>query len=288
VKRLGPELKMPKLKGSEMKVPPFLSDLYFDLRDRRLLPLVALILIGIVAAPVLLKGSASEPEAGPAPIAGAGSAEPAGQTLTVVRAEPGLRNYRKRLAHRSPTNPFEQRFDGARLKGSQLNEVPPTGSSGASTETSSSTGTSQETIVTSPSGAPGGETGGAGGEPGKLVFFTFAVDVQISRIETKADGTVDETEPNLHQKVLPPTALPGKKAPVVTYLGLGSKVHLPMFMVSNDVSEVDGKNQCISAGAICQLIMLQPGKPEVFVYGPNKVRYKIVVTHVEPIVDGHS
>jgi len=40
MKRLkgGPELKMP-----ELKMPPFLVDLYLDLRDRRLLPLVAFV-----------------------------------------------------------------------------------------------------------------------------------------------------------------------------------------------------------------------------------------------------
>jgi hypothetical protein len=124
MKRIGPELKMPKLRGGEMKVPPFLSDLYADLRDRRLLPLVALILVAIVAAPVLLAGDPPEPEPVPAPVVG-GSA-PAAQSLTVVKAEPGLRNYKKRLAHRSPTNPFKQRFAGSpSLKGAQLNSVPP-------------------------------------------------------------------------------------------------------------------------------------------------------------------
>lgn len=48
----GPELKMP-----EMKVPTFLSDLYWDLHDRRLLPLVALIVVAIVAVPFLLGGT---------------------------------------------------------------------------------------------------------------------------------------------------------------------------------------------------------------------------------------
>jgi hypothetical protein len=73
VKRIGPELKMPKLKGSEMKVPPFLSDLYYDLRDRRLLPLLALILVAIVATPFLLKEDSPEPAPAPPPVAGNGS-----------------------------------------------------------------------------------------------------------------------------------------------------------------------------------------------------------------------
>jgi hypothetical protein len=287
VKRLGPELKMPKLKGGEMKVPPFLSDLYFDLRERRLLPLVALILVGIVAAPIVLKNKSSEPESTPGPIAGAGAGQPASETLNVVRAEPGLRKYNKRLGHRSPTNPFKQRFNGAQLNGAQLNEQTTT------TESSSGTSTGSETVVTSPSGgsggsAPGGGGGGSGGESGHFVFFTFAIDVQISRAQTKPDGTVEKTDPKLHEHVLPPTTLPGAKAPVITYMGLGAKEHLPMFLISDDVSAVFGEGKCVSGTGICQLIELEPGMPEVFVFGENDVRYKIVVTKIEPVIDGHS
>ncbi len=67
MKRVGPELKMPDLKNA--KVPPFLSDLYYDLHDRRLLPLVGLVLVAIVAVPFLL-GGGSDMEEGlsPAPV----------------------------------------------------------------------------------------------------------------------------------------------------------------------------------------------------------------------------
>jgi hypothetical protein len=84
----GPELKMP-----EIKVPPFLSDLYWDLHDRRLLPIVALLVVAIVAVPFLLGGGGSE-EAKPAH-SGAASSLKREMTdvseLTVVRADPGLR-----------------------------------------------------------------------------------------------------------------------------------------------------------------------------------------------------
>ncbi|HEU4599490.1 MAG TPA: hypothetical protein VFS26_07075, partial [Solirubrobacterales bacterium] len=99
MKRIGPELKMPKLKGGEMKVPPFLSDLYFDLRDRRLLPLVVLMLVAIVAAPILLAGGSDELEPAPPGPAAVDSTPTSQKTLTVVKAAPGLRNYKKRLGH---------------------------------------------------------------------------------------------------------------------------------------------------------------------------------------------
>ena len=93
----------------ELKAPAFLADLYYDLRDRRLLPLIALVLVAIVAVPILM-GSDSESVA--PPVGGGALEAPSAQTssLTVVEATPGLRDYRKRLADRSPTNPFKQRY----------------------------------------------------------------------------------------------------------------------------------------------------------------------------------
>lgn len=294
MKRLGPELKMPKLKGGEMKVPPFVSDLYFDLRERRLLPLVILVLVAIVATPFLLAGGSKEPEAAsPPPIAG-GTASPAAKTLDVVKAEPGLRNYKKRLGRRSPTNPFKQRFDGPHLTGAQLNEpTAATTSTTSTTTTTESRSTPETTLKSSPSSQPSGSTHGGGGGneelPQGLTLFTFAIDVQITRIEPKPDGSVVKTGPTLHKEVIPPAALPGEKAPLATYLGMGASTEQPMFLVSPEVTALYGKGQCLSGGAsLCQLLSLAEGSAETFEYGPNHVRYKIEIVKVTPVVTGKS
>jgi hypothetical protein len=291
VKRLGPELKMPKLKGGEMKVPPFFSDLYADLRDRRLLPLVALILVAIVATPILLAGGSEELEPVPGPSAVAPGGAQAAQSLTVVKAEPGLRNYKKRLAHRSPTNPFKQRFAGPTgLKEAQLNSQP------SSTE-SSTTSDSETTVTTTSGGSGGGSPAGtenSGGQstdnevPHGGTLYTLQVTVQITRIETKPDGTVDKKGPTLYKDVLAPTPLPGEKTPVITYLGMGSKHHEPLFLVSNEVTAIYGEANCISGGGTCQLLALEEGFPVTFVYGDNDVRYKINLVKANPVVNGHS
>lgn len=296
MKRLGPELKMPKLKGGEMKVPPFLSDLYFDLRERRLLPLVALILVAIVATPILLAGGSSELEPAPAPgpsIEGP-STSSSERTLTVVKAAPGLRNYKKRLGHRKATNPFKQRFDGPRAAGGQLQETTTTSSSGSSsTTTESSTRVEYETTVTAPSDGSGGSSSGGGGDqsegvPPGLTYYTFAIDVEITRIESKPDGSVEKSGPTLHKEVLAPAPLPGEKAPVVTFMGSGTKDHLPLLMVSPEVTAVFGEGKCVSGTGSCQLLAVEPGFPETFEYGPNHVRYKINIVKLYAVATGHS
>lgn len=290
MKRIGPELKMPKLKGGEMKVPPFLSDLYFDLRERRLLPLVALILVAIVATPILLAGGSDEAEEpAPRPEVVTGEAAPASQrTLTVVKAAPGLRNYKKRLKHRTKTNPFKQRFNTPQTAGGELNEQTTTSTSGGSggPETVTSSPPSSEPVETSPGGGGGGN--GDPVPPSGLIYYTFAVNLQITKIETKKDGTTEKTGPTTHKEVIPPAPLPGEKAQVVTYMGIDSKTRMPLFLISPKVSAVFGEGKCVSGEETCQLIALEPGFPETFVYGENGVRYKINVLKVVPVITGHS
>ncbi|MGN6256644.1 MAG: hypothetical protein ACTHN3_02695 [Solirubrobacterales bacterium] len=277
-----------------MKVPPFLSDLYFDLRDRRLLPVVGLILVAIVATPILLAGS-SEPEVAPAPNAApVTGATPSSDTLTVVKAEPGLRNYKKRLARRSPTNPFKQRFAGPR-HGPKLNEKTSTSTASSSSSTES-TGSvpapvppSSESTGSIPSPSGGGSTGGGNQQlPPGLTTFTYAADIQITKIETKPDGSVVKTGPTLHKEVVAPTPLPGEKAPVVTYLGAGAKSHMPLFLVSPEVTAVFGEGECVAGTSVCQLLALEPGFPETLEYGPNGVRYKVNVVKIKPVISGKT
>jgi len=272
VKRIGPELKMPKFKGGETKVPPFLADLYYDIRDRRLLPVILLILVAIVAAPVLLK---DEPEEAPPPAPPAknpGIAQASAKTLTVVKSSPGLRDYKERLRHQEPANPFKQHYTGPVLEGSELNE--------------STTTTSEGSEEASSGGSETPSSGGSTVRPGQLTIFTFAVNVRIVKATTKPNGVVEQSEPEDRKKVIAPAPLPGAKAPVVTYMGIGSKNHLPLFMVSEDVSAVFGEGKCVSGTGRCQLIELEPGIPEIFEYGENHVRYKINVLKIVPVVTG--
>lgn len=281
MKRIGPELKMPNLKGSEIKVPPFLSDLYFDLRDRRLLPLIALMLVAIVATPFLLKNDSAPIEPVPPPTAGnEGAEQSAARTLTVVKAAPGLRDYKKRLSRREPKNPFKQHFTAPVLAGSELN---PQTTTTTSAEDGSSEGDSSEGGSVSPGqpstsggGSSGGEDADGNGVPDSASLITYVVDLQITKIRTKPDGSTEKTGPKLHSDVKAPAGLPGEKTPVVTYLGLGAKEpRRPMFLVSSDVTAIYGEGECISGTSSCQLIALQKGFPVTFVYGENDVRYKI-------------
>jgi hypothetical protein len=305
MKRLGPDLKMPDLKNlKNLKVPGFLGDLLFDLRDRRLLAPIALVLVAIVAVPFLLSGG-SEKSTVPPPAGSATVPTEASEaaTLTVVEAKPGLRDYRKRLRARQPTNPFKQRFTGPRVNGSEFKEA----NSPASTVTTVTTTSSGESSVsgetttgppspepTPPTPSPGASPGSSGGAEPQLTYFSWAINVWISKAGGNEADPKAGAESNVKHRVLVQTPLPGPKAPVVTYLGLSRKAaqkenaRKALLLVSNDVSSVSGEAKCVSAGEVCQLLEAEPGIPITFVYGANETRYTIKVLKIELVVTGHN
>jgi hypothetical protein len=300
MKRLkaGPELKMP-----ELKVPPFLVDLYWDLRDRRLLPLAGLIVVAILAAPFLLGGGSKEaPSAGPAAVAAVPGETATGSeasTLTVVQAKPGLREYSKRLDHRKPTDPFKQRYTSPPPSQAGPELGPETSSEGSGSSGSSETSThslSPETTTTSvpsstsessPGGSPS-KSGAGSVPPGHLTLFAFAISVKVTRTEGGEGNSQPKSESSTRHKVMPTTTLPGEKAPVVTYMGVGKGAKDALLMVSNNVKSIYGDAKCLSGTDTCQLLEVEPGLPETFVYGPNDVRYKINVLKIEPVIIGHK
>lgn len=297
MKRVGPDLMMPDLKGvKEMSAPAWLADLYWDMRERRLLPLIALVAVAIAAVPFLLGDSEAEV---PPPVAAEIAAEgPAtgvdASTLTVVEATPGLRDYKKRLKGRSPTDPFVQKYTsvpgGAKVE-STVAESPGTGGGEAVTTTESEDGATSPSTEPSPSqGGSGGGSGGSGGgsgggKPPRLI--AFVVDVQISRSEETAAGR-KMSEPKVHRKVKPFVQLPGKKAPVVTTMGVNLRTATVMFLISDEARSLDGEFDCAARtpDGLCELLEVKPGFPFDVIHGPNKVRYRFKVTKVGAVWDG--
>jgi hypothetical protein len=292
---------MKRLKAPQLKAPAFLADLYYDLRDRRLLPLIALVLVAIVATPILLgqHSEATLPPVGAGPIAALKEARRGSSELTVVEAKPGLRDYRRRLRDRKPTDPFKQRYTAPLLKGTKL------GGSGGKSSTgggSGGGGTTNGEAAEGGSGggsAEGGSTGGApsgggngggnsGGAPNHATLYAFAVNLTIVHSSgSEAEGNKQTDEPETRKRVLPTTSLPGAKKQVVTYMGISPKTRKPLFLVSADVTGVFGEGKCVAGTSTCQLIELEPGFPEVFEYGEGGERYSIKVTKIEVIVTGH-
>lgn len=291
----GPDLKMP-----DLKVPGFVSDLYYDLRDRRLLPLVAFVLVAIVAVPFLLSGGSGE--SGPPRVEPPVDDSVNASQLTVVEATPGLRDYRKRLQGRSPKDPFKQPETKPDLSGAKLGSKGDNGfessevtSSSTSTTTTSDGTTTETTRTTKEDGVvtteketstESDESGSGEGQPDEITLFAFAVDVRIKKTTTAADGSTKAGNPETRARVLSPAPLPGEKTQVVTYAGISPKTKNALFLVSDEVTSIFGEAKCLSGDQACQLLEVEKGMPLTFVYGPANDRYKITVLKLYPVTAG--
>jgi hypothetical protein len=283
----GPELKMP-----ELKVPDFLADLYYDLRDRRLLPLVALVVVAIAAVPFLLGGDAEQPTLPAAGTAALGSSPEKTSKLTVVEATPGLRDYRKRLRGRVATDPFVQRY--TQPAGGSAGNSPGEGSSSAPGEESVTTeGTAVEVEETGGGSSNGGSSNGPGGSPPgsgqtEVPLYEFVLDVQISHSEATADGGRQMGDPEVRHHVRSRTQLPGKKTPVVTSMSINLHTGKVAWLVSDDVQSLEGEFDCVARtpNGTCELLEIEPGFPLELAYGPDKVLYRIKVTNIDAVRAG--
>jgi hypothetical protein len=263
----GPEFKLP-----ELKLPTFLTDLYHDLRDRRLLPLVALILVAIVAVPFLLSGT-SESEVEPALESGASASHTTPtSSLVVSKAQPNLRDYQHRLRHLSPTNPFRQQphSEGSEENGSEEG------------------GSSDEGSAAPAKEAPTESSGGSEPAPTEsttthtVTYFTYAIDTRVTPI-TDPGGKPSKQKPTVRRDLPPLTMLPGRETPALTYMGPTNDGKKAVMLVSDRVTALFGDATCIVGAETCQLLALAPGVPESIVWdsGGRSFKIELVKIYVE-------
>ena len=251
------------------KLQKFAGDVVYDLRSKNLLlPAVAL-LVALVAVPVLIARSGSDGSAGAYGLGGATSATtPPESENAVVAYNPGVRNFKKRLNHLGPKNPFTQQYTNS-----------PAPTPGADTLAQALTDSS----TSGSSGVGGGSTGGGnsgGGDksPGKVTqqkttYFWWESDVQVGEAGTPLTTM---------NSVKPFQFLPSPDKPVLTYIGTVSGSQA-VFLVSNDVSSIGGEGTCFPSVAACQLLGLNPGKGADLIYGPDGKTYHVQVLQVRRV-----
>lgn len=280
------DLKLPSLGGGrlsgpkvDVKAPKFASDLYADLRDRRLLPLVALLLVAIAAVPFLLGGGEDEEPAfvpGPTTTRG-GPAEAA--SFAVVPSEPGLRDFRQRLGHRQARNPFNQpsaKASGGGGGGGGGGEQAATGGGG---------GGGDEIEVEVEGGS--GSAPAVGGPSPSTTTTTTTTDIVIESTVTghalraKAGFLGDVKQ---HPRIETMTTLPSEKNPVIVFVGLSKDEKGAIFLMTSDVTAYYGKARCVLDELACTTVELRPGKSATFAYGFGETRYKFTLQEIYPLV----
>lgn len=290
--------KGPELKFSELKVPDFLRDLFYDLKDRHLLPLVAVLIVAMIGAPIYFKNSTEpEPEVASTPggTTATASRSASGETLVVARSEPGLRDYRRRLKKYRALDPFEMRGEEESSPASEAAgegtaaSVAPVEATVVGKEAGGSAETAVESSPYEPEASSGGSTerGAAeGGEGGKTRtrYASDTIDVRIVTVppRSKEEKKAQKTKKAEVRRNLPElTMLPARKTPAATYIGLSNDDKKALFVVSSDVVSLFGEGTCVIGSKSCQMLALEPGLPETFVYGPQERTYRIELLKIE-------
>lgn len=291
----SPELKMPKLKSPQlkspqlktpgfMKTPPVqppgvVQDLWRDLRDKRLLPVVVLLFVATLAVPILVGGGEEPPPTGTGAdigaIAGGGSETPEAEPV-VVAYVPGIRDEEERLRAFKARNPFAQQYAGpskSAVKELEQAEAQTVEATAAAEETgiAAEEAVRAEIASTTDSGSSGGGGNGGSGNGGKAVLFTWEVDVKIGPIgEAKKLKGVKQGE-----------FLPGLKRPVVMFVSANADKGEALFYVSRDVSSTSGDGRCLPNRQACEFLLLKTGQQHRLEYEPEGRAYRLKLSKVE-------
>lgn len=281
--------KGPELKLSQLKVPNFLFDLYYDLKDRHLLPLVAVLAISIVVVPIALSHSGGSETNEEGAVATPSTAGGGASTLAVARSTPGLRDYRRRLRDARALDPFRPQAEAAEAAASgeggapAVAEAPPGGEVVEATSTPVEASVEASPPVSIPSESESGGASVVTKTETQTQYVTETLDVRVVTVPKQGEGAKTSAKPRTKvRRQLPElTMLPSRAAPVAIFMGPSADGKKALLLVSSDVQSVFGDAQCVIGTQTCQLLALEEGVPETFVYGPQARTYRIEILQID-------
>lgn len=211
-----------------------LRTIWSDLVEKRLWPVAALLLAGLVAVPLLLARSPDDAATTttPAAVAAAAAAVPTEAAVSVVGESSGSAPLRGKAK-----NPFKQQHISPKSKtadggGTAPVETPP-----------ADTGTA-------PSDGDGSSSGGAPSTPAPPKTYSVAtIDVRFG--PAAGPKHTHEDLPRLR-------ALPSANRPIVVFLGMRKGLDTAVFLISSDV-HVQGQGVCTPSRSECTAIELREG-----------------------------
>jgi hypothetical protein len=269
-----------------LRSPQVLTDLYRDLRDRRLLVPALALAVALIAVPMALSSPATPAPTAPATApAASGPAEESAAEPAVLTRQLGVTAYRKRLERLSSKNPFQQQFTlpevTSKVQQSSLNEpsssVSGVTASGGASASTSSTGQTTPTSSTSPgASAPASPPSKPSDDAQKPI-----TEVILRRIDVKVGPQGELVEKTGVEQL---KMLPSSTTPVVIFLGTSESGGRAFFLVSSDVTAVSGDGTCLATTPTCQFLTLKEGEVASFDYAPDATTYKLRLVAIRDVV----
>jgi len=252
---------LPNLDSIRSSLKGFVS----DLREQRLWPVLAVLLIAIVAVPLVLSKSSSP---APAPVAQVPGATAAPDVPTVTVNSTPTKGAPRGSAH----DPFvQQKAASAPGSSTTVATTRPSataattapaassssGSSHASTPAASAPATTTPTATTPTTTTPAPTSTTPvtipAGSTTKVTYFTYKVDV--------AFGPVGSAAPR-YSNVARLTAFPSAKNPILVFLGLQNDRKTLVFLVSS-LAAPAGQGKCTPSPRNCEFLSMKAGQREL-------------------------
>jgi hypothetical protein len=276
------------------RTPQWFSDVFKDLRDRRLLlPALALV-VALVAVPFVLANPAAPPPPPSAPLALPEDA--AAVDAAVLAEQTGIRSYKKRLAELNESNPFKQKF-----------ALPTPGSVALQEDPDAATATTETTSTATDAWDSSGIESTSSSISESTSTGTSSFDDPTFDDTTIEDTTIDETtETTTTTEAEPPKPdvrfyadrvditfgtlghargyddmrhlefLPDQKAAVLAFVGLAGSGDRAVFTLSSEVIETEGEGSCApKKPAPCQFLTLREGEERRIKYALDGKTYRL-------------
>lgn len=258
-----------------MKV--FLTDLWHDLREKRLWPVAVVLALGLVAVPVMLAKPLTEPAVAPATPASQADKSLKGLAKVVLADDTGNGSKLNLFHSGDPFKPPK----GAIPKAANAGD---SGNGPLSQGTSSSAGTaiadagsggsgSGGVAVQTPSsgGGGGGTTGGTTKPKVKTTLYTYVIDLTY-----KHNGHTRKIKGMQKLEMLPDSS-----NPLLVFLGVDAKASNAVFLLDSSV-QATGEGKCKPKPDQCSFLYLGAGSEEL-ITGEDGSTYSIQIDEIRKV-----
>lgn len=225
----------------------FVQDLWQDLRDKRLVPVAAALILAIVAIPVVLTESSAEPPPAASTPPSTDVAESPGLALdTATAASSGTGS---ELNVFSPDDPFVPPKAVTRQKDSATATAAGSKDAGASDGGSGS--------------SPGGSKQGGSGGGSRPVAPAPVGPPKTSEFEYVADVTFWNGDRRSERRLRKLDMLPSSRSPVLIFVGATEDGGNAVFLVDSTLSAT-GEGSCRPNASNCVYVHIGPGAEHLF------------------------
>ena len=240
----------------------FLNAIISDLRDKRLWPIAALLLLAVVAVPVVLSNGSSGSSAPIAQLPSTGSGGGTASGLPAVSVSTAPSEGKLTGKGRDPFSQFGRTTTTSGSTGSTTATTGTTGTTGTST-TSSTTSGGSSTSGSSSSGSGSSGTGSSGtpsitnpAPPPAPTGLTSTQSYEVSLAITTASGGL-----NTYSRLDRLSVLPSPSRPLLVELGVLKGGKRVLFAVRPG-AVISGPGSCIPGPVDCEVMSLAPGQTE--------------------------